>query len=88
MEKGSASGKKMATLTTGFKHVTTTPKVKRRKVLAVQDFLPGCGRGATTDLRLHRQIAVEQGKYSLSISSGDNDYLVLYMVRCVLRTLD
>ncbi|KAH1073277.1 hypothetical protein J1N35_025605 [Gossypium stocksii] len=58
----------MATVTTGFEHITTIPKFKRCKVSAVQDFLPRCGRGATTDLRLHRQITVDQGKYSLSIS--------------------
>ncbi|KAH1073201.1 hypothetical protein J1N35_025529 [Gossypium stocksii] len=68
MEKGSASGKEMATMTTGFEHITTIPKFKRRKVSAVRDFSPGCRRGATTDLRLHSQIVVDQGKYSLSIS--------------------
>ncbi|KAH1097512.1 hypothetical protein J1N35_014433 [Gossypium stocksii] len=45
MEKGSASGKEMATVTMVFKHVTTIPKFKRCKVSAVRDFLPGCGRG-------------------------------------------
>ncbi|KAH1114199.1 hypothetical protein J1N35_007577 [Gossypium stocksii] len=68
MEKESASGKEMATVTMGFEHVTTIPKFKRRKVSTVRDFLPGCERGATTDLELHRQIVVDQGKYSLSIS--------------------
>ncbi|KAH1082456.1 hypothetical protein J1N35_022217 [Gossypium stocksii] len=70
MEKGSASGEEMATMTTGFEHVTTTPKFKRRNVSTVRDFLPGCEREATTDLGLHRQIAVDQGKYSLSITEG------------------
>ncbi|KAH1039830.1 hypothetical protein J1N35_041573, partial [Gossypium stocksii] len=60
----------MANVTTGFEHITTTPKFKRRKVSAVRDFLPGCGRGATTDFGLNRQIAVDQG-------SGDYEYLVL-----------
>ncbi|KAH1097653.1 hypothetical protein J1N35_014574 [Gossypium stocksii] len=68
MEKGNSNGKEMATVTTGFEHVTTIPKFKRRKVLVVGDFPPGCGRGATTDLELHRQIAVDKGKCSLSIS--------------------
>ncbi|KAH1122055.1 hypothetical protein J1N35_005215 [Gossypium stocksii] len=69
----------MANVMTGFEHVLTMPKFKRRKVLTVRDFLPGCGRVATTNLGLHRQIAVNQG-------FGDYDYLVLYVVRCVLLT--
>ncbi|KAH1082843.1 hypothetical protein J1N35_022604, partial [Gossypium stocksii] len=67
MGKGSARGKEMVTVTTGFEHITTTPKFKQRKVSAVWDFPSRCGRGATTDLRLNRQIVVDQGKYSLSI---------------------
>ena len=42
------------------------PKFKRRKVSAIQDFPPGCGRGTMSDFELHRQIAVNQssqGKY-------------------------
>ncbi|KAH1073549.1 hypothetical protein J1N35_025877 [Gossypium stocksii] len=54
----------MAKVMTGFEHVTSMPKCKRRKVSAIRDFLPGCGRGATMDLGLNRQIAVDQGKYS------------------------
>ncbi|KAH1031805.1 hypothetical protein J1N35_043979 [Gossypium stocksii] len=53
---------------TEFEHVTTTPKFKRCKVSAVQDFPPGCKRGTTSDFGLHKQIVVDQGKYSLSIS--------------------
>ncbi|KAH1122040.1 hypothetical protein J1N35_005200 [Gossypium stocksii] len=64
MEKEITSGKEMANVTTGFEHVTTTPKFKRRKVSAIRDFSPGYGRGATTDFGLNRQIAVDQGKYS------------------------
>ncbi|KAH1107436.1 hypothetical protein J1N35_011204, partial [Gossypium stocksii] len=67
MEKGNTSGKEMAKVTTGFEHVTTMPKFKQRKVSPVRDFLPGCRKGVTTDLELHRQITVDQGKYSLSI---------------------
>ncbi|KAH1039552.1 hypothetical protein J1N35_041295, partial [Gossypium stocksii] len=51
----------MAKETIGFEHVTTMPKFKRRKVSTVRDFLPGCRRGATVDLKLNRQIAVDQG---------------------------
>ncbi|KAH1047557.1 hypothetical protein J1N35_038341 [Gossypium stocksii] len=58
----------MANVTTGFEHVTTTPKFKRHKVSTVRDFPPGCKRGATTNFGLNRQIAVDQGKYSLSFS--------------------
>ncbi|KAH1046723.1 hypothetical protein J1N35_037507, partial [Gossypium stocksii] len=60
-----SNGKETTKVTTGFEHVTTIPKFKRRKVSAIQDFLPGCGRGTTMDFRLNRQIAVDQGKYSL-----------------------
>ncbi|KAH1056145.1 hypothetical protein J1N35_034210 [Gossypium stocksii] len=52
----------MAKVMTGFEHVTTMPKFKRCKVSAIRDFLPGCGRGATTDFGLNRQITVDQGK--------------------------
>ncbi|KAH1097296.1 hypothetical protein J1N35_014217 [Gossypium stocksii] len=45
MGKGDTSGKKMVNVTTGFKHVITTPKFKQCKVSMVQDFSPGCGRG-------------------------------------------
>ncbi|KAH1031203.1 hypothetical protein J1N35_043377 [Gossypium stocksii] len=69
MSKGNTSGKEMANVITKFEHVNTIPKFKRRKVSAVRDFLPGCRRGATTDLRLNRQIAVDQGKYSLSFGN-------------------
>ncbi|KAH1114854.1 hypothetical protein J1N35_008232 [Gossypium stocksii] len=59
MEKGDVSGKEMTNVTTRFEHVTTIPEFKRRKVSAVRDFPPGCGRGATTDHGLNRQIAVD-----------------------------
>ncbi|KAH1030131.1 hypothetical protein J1N35_046053 [Gossypium stocksii] len=58
----------MANVTTKFEHVTTIPKFKRCKVLVVWDFLPGYRRGATMDLGLNRQIAVDLGNYSLSFS--------------------
>ncbi|KAH1047587.1 hypothetical protein J1N35_038371 [Gossypium stocksii] len=66
MGKGDTSGKEMANVATGYKHVTTTPKFKQRKMPAVPDFPLGCRRGSASDFRLHRQIAVDQGKYSLS----------------------
>ncbi|KAH1122043.1 hypothetical protein J1N35_005203 [Gossypium stocksii] len=52
----------MAKVITEFEHVTTMPKFKRRKVSAIRDFLPGCGRGVIANFRLNRQIAVDQGK--------------------------
>ncbi|KAH1129659.1 hypothetical protein J1N35_001037, partial [Gossypium stocksii] len=64
--KGDISGKEMAKVTMGFEHVTTIPKFKRRKVSVVRDLSSGCRRGATTDHGLNRQIAVDQGKCSLS----------------------
>ncbi|KAH1073203.1 hypothetical protein J1N35_025531 [Gossypium stocksii] len=71
MGKGDVSGKEMFKVTMGFEHVTTIPKFKRRKVSAVRDFLPGCGRGATTNHGLNRQITVDQG-------SNNYGYLVLF----------
>ncbi|KAH1055899.1 hypothetical protein J1N35_033964 [Gossypium stocksii] len=70
----------MAKVTTGFEHVTTILKFKRRKVSAVRDFPTGCGRGAT-DHGLNRQIAVDQGKCTLPFSSDDYEYLVLIVIR-------
>ncbi|KAH1091616.1 hypothetical protein J1N35_018873, partial [Gossypium stocksii] len=61
------SSKVSVKMPTEDESVTTTPKFKQRKVSAVWDFLPGCRRGATTDLGLNKQISVDQGKYSLSI---------------------
>ncbi|KAH1129653.1 hypothetical protein J1N35_001031 [Gossypium stocksii] len=49
----------MANVMVRFEHVTTTPKFKRYKVSVVRNFLPGCGRGATMDLGLHSQIAMD-----------------------------
>ncbi|KAH1073608.1 hypothetical protein J1N35_025936 [Gossypium stocksii] len=71
MEKGNASGKEMVKVMTGFEHVTTTLKFKRRKMSVVRDFPLGCGRGDTMDFRLNRQIAIDQGKYS---SPSVSDY--------------
>ncbi|KAH1082661.1 hypothetical protein J1N35_022422 [Gossypium stocksii] len=34
----------MANVPTGYEHLAATPKFKRRKVSAVRDFPPGCGR--------------------------------------------
>ncbi|KAH1114482.1 hypothetical protein J1N35_007860 [Gossypium stocksii] len=68
MGKGNSSGKEMAKVTPGFEHVTSMPKFKRSKVSAIWDFSPSYGRWATMDLGLNRQIIVDQGKYSLSIS--------------------
>ncbi|KAH1120941.1 hypothetical protein J1N35_004101 [Gossypium stocksii] len=71
----------MANVTTGFEHVTTILKFKRRKVSAVRDFLSGCGRWATMDHGLNRQIVVDQG-------FDDYEYLVLFVIRCVLLPYD
>ncbi|KAH1107310.1 hypothetical protein J1N35_011078, partial [Gossypium stocksii] len=73
MGKGDISGKEMAKVTTGFEHVATIPKFKRRKMSTVWDFPPGCRRGATMDHGLNRQIAVDQG-------SDDYEYLVLLVI--------
>ncbi|KAH1107669.1 hypothetical protein J1N35_011437, partial [Gossypium stocksii] len=72
VSKGGSS-KVSVKMPTEYECVTTTPKFKRRKVLVVQHFPPGCGRGASTDLGLNRQITIDQG-------SGDYEYLVLQVV--------
>ncbi|KAH1114247.1 hypothetical protein J1N35_007625 [Gossypium stocksii] len=87
MGKGDASNKKMANVPVGYDHVAATHKFKRHKVSAVRDFPPGCGRGTASDFGLSRQIAVDQssqGKCGLSFGFGDYEYLVLYVIRCVL----
>ncbi|KAH1030889.1 hypothetical protein J1N35_043063 [Gossypium stocksii] len=61
MSKRDVSGKEMTNMSTKYEHVITTPKFKRRKVSTVRDFPPGCGIGATADLGLNKQIAVDQG---------------------------
>ncbi|KAB2077314.1 hypothetical protein ES319_A06G092700v1 [Gossypium barbadense] len=53
------------------------PKFKQRKESAVRNFLPGYGRGTTSDFELHRQITVDQS----SQGSGDYEYLVLQVIR-------
>ncbi|KAH1121675.1 hypothetical protein J1N35_004835 [Gossypium stocksii] len=50
MGKGDASNKVMAKVPPRYKRVATTPKFKRRKVSAVRDFPPGCGRVTTSTL--------------------------------------
>ncbi|KAH1082914.1 hypothetical protein J1N35_022675 [Gossypium stocksii] len=77
----------MARAPVEIERVVTTLKFKRRKVSAVRDFLPGCRRVSASDSGLHKQIAVDQssqGKCCQSFGSGDYEYLVLYVVRCIL----
>ncbi|KAH1107487.1 hypothetical protein J1N35_011255, partial [Gossypium stocksii] len=45
ISKGDVSGKEMMNVSARYEQVTTTPKFKRCKVLAIRDFLSGCGRG-------------------------------------------
>ncbi|KAH1114445.1 hypothetical protein J1N35_007823 [Gossypium stocksii] len=60
MGKGGASDKVIAKVPAEFKHVATTLKFKRRKVLAIRDFSPGCGRVTASNLDLRRQIVIDQ----------------------------
>ncbi|KAH1039144.1 hypothetical protein J1N35_040887 [Gossypium stocksii] len=60
MGKGDASNKVMAKVPTGYERVAATPKFKWRKVSAVRNFLPGCGRVIASNFGLCRQIAVDQ----------------------------
>ncbi|KAH1098066.1 hypothetical protein J1N35_014987 [Gossypium stocksii] len=50
----------MAKVSAEFERVVSAPKFKRRKVSAVRDFLPGCGRVTAPNFGLSRQIAVDQ----------------------------
>ncbi|KAA3479845.1 histone-lysine N-methyltransferase, H3 lysine-9 specific SUVH6-like [Gossypium australe] len=40
-------------------HIASTPKFKRRRVSAVRDFLPRCGRVSASNFGLARQIAAD-----------------------------
>ncbi|KAH1121984.1 hypothetical protein J1N35_005144 [Gossypium stocksii] len=71
MGKGGASDKVMAKMLAEFERVVSTPKFKRRKVLAVRDFLPGYGRRTASNFELSRQITINQS----SQSSGGQDFL-------------
>ncbi|KAH1056328.1 hypothetical protein J1N35_034393 [Gossypium stocksii] len=79
MSKRDSSHKVVARVSAKNVRVAFTPKFKRRKVSAVWDFPPGCGRVTASNLGLSRQIAVDRS------SEGDSahDYLVLYVIRCV-----
>ncbi|KAH1073161.1 hypothetical protein J1N35_025489, partial [Gossypium stocksii] len=44
----------------GNERVVTTPKFKRRKVLAVRDFSLRCRRATASNFELNKQIAVSQ----------------------------
>ncbi|KAH1031747.1 hypothetical protein J1N35_043921 [Gossypium stocksii] len=61
-----ASDKVMAKVSVEIKRVASAPKLKRRKVSAVRDFLPRCGSVTASNIGLSRQIAVDkssQGKW-------------------------
>ncbi|KAH1073603.1 hypothetical protein J1N35_025931 [Gossypium stocksii] len=79
MGKRDVSDKVMAMVLVEIERVVSAPKFKRPRLSAVWDFLPKCERVTTLDFRLNRQIAVDQSMQG----SGDYDYLVLYVVRCV-----
>ncbi|KAH1031479.1 hypothetical protein J1N35_043653 [Gossypium stocksii] len=68
MSKGSSSHKVMAKVPAENVCIASTPKFKRRRVSAVQDFPPGCGRVTAPSSRS---------------SDGACEYLVLYVIRCV-----
>ncbi|KAH1046651.1 hypothetical protein J1N35_037435 [Gossypium stocksii] len=84
ISKGDASSKEMTNGSTEYERVTATPKFKRRKVSMVWDFSPGYKRGIASDFGLNRQIKVDQSNQG----SGDYEYLVLYVARCVLLPYD
>ncbi|KAH1129676.1 hypothetical protein J1N35_001054 [Gossypium stocksii] len=66
-------------VSTGSARTVCTPKFRRRRLSAVKDFSPGCGRLTASNYSLTRQIAVDH-----SSKGGDaQDYLVLYVIRCV-----
>ncbi|KAH1129671.1 hypothetical protein J1N35_001049 [Gossypium stocksii] len=60
MEKGGSSKEVRIKAPTVFKGVASTPKFKRRKVSAIRDFSPGCGRVATPNLGLSEWITIDR----------------------------
>ncbi|KAH1039188.1 hypothetical protein J1N35_040931 [Gossypium stocksii] len=59
MDEGGSS-KVVAKVPAGNERVATSPKFKRRKVSAIQDFLPGYERATASNFVLNRQIAIDQ----------------------------
>ncbi|KAH1121955.1 hypothetical protein J1N35_005115 [Gossypium stocksii] len=60
MSKRDSSHKVVARVSTMDVCVASTLKFKRRKVLAVRYFPPGCGRVTASNWGLTRQIAVDR----------------------------
>ncbi|KAH1055816.1 hypothetical protein J1N35_033881 [Gossypium stocksii] len=69
MGKKGASDKMMAKVPTEFEGVASTLKFKQRKVSAIRDFPPGCGRITTPNSRASELITVD-------CSSQDKNLLI------------
>ncbi|KAH1114223.1 hypothetical protein J1N35_007601 [Gossypium stocksii] len=78
--KGGVTDKVIAKVSAEIERVVSTPKFKRRKVSAIQNFLPRCGRVTASNFGLSRQIVVDQS----SQGYDDREYLVLYVIRCAV----
>ncbi|KAH1064026.1 hypothetical protein J1N35_029013 [Gossypium stocksii] len=64
MGKRDVSDKVMARVPAEIERVVSAPKFNWQKVLAVQDFLHGCGKVTASDFGLNSQIAVDQSSQS------------------------
>ncbi|KAH1122100.1 hypothetical protein J1N35_005260 [Gossypium stocksii] len=75
-------------VSTGSTLAISTPKFKRRSVSAVRDFPLGCERVTTSNYSLTvsavRDFSPGCGRVTaLNYGDGIQDYLVLYVIRCV-----
>ncbi|KAH1097101.1 hypothetical protein J1N35_014022 [Gossypium stocksii] len=78
MSKGS-SGKVKAMVLVDSGRVASAPKFKRRKVSAIRDFPPGCGRVTAPNFGSSELITVDRSGQG----SDAREFLVLYVIKCV-----
>ncbi|KAH1039897.1 hypothetical protein J1N35_041640 [Gossypium stocksii] len=79
MSEGS-NRKAMTVVPAGIGLVVPAPKFKQRKVSAIWDFPPGCGRVTAPSSRSSEVITVDRS----SQGADTQEFLVLYVIRCVI----
>ncbi|KAK5819146.1 hypothetical protein PVK06_024108 [Gossypium arboreum] len=79
MSKRGSSNKVVIVVPTGSGREASAPKIKRCRMSAVRDFLPGCRRVTAQNFGLSRQTTVDRSSQGL----GAWEFLVLYVIRSV-----
>ncbi|KAK5825525.1 hypothetical protein PVK06_020369 [Gossypium arboreum] len=77
MSKGGSSNKVMIVVLAGSVCVASALKFKRRRMSAIWDFPPSCGRVTAPNFGIGRQIIVDRSTQG----SGDHEFLVFYVIR-------